>query len=142
MKARGVTRETILDHGVQAEKHPSFKVGDTIEVDVVVKEGDKERIQPFQGDVIAMHNNGIATTFTIRRLGANGVGIERIFPLYAPIISQIRLVKTGKVRRAKLFYIRERQGKAARIKERMQHQEAPAAVVAPEQKTTAASEAK
>jgi large subunit ribosomal protein L19 len=119
MKARGITRETILDLGVQGKKHPVFKVGDTIEVGQILKEGDKERVQPFVGDVIATHNNGIASTITVRRIGAHGVGVEKIFPIYAPTISEIKLVKTGKVRRAKLYYLRERLGKAARIKEKV-----------------------
>ncbi len=123
MKARGITRETILDLGVQDKKHPVFKVGDTIEVGQIIKEGDKERIQPFVGDVIATHNNGIASTITVRRIGAHGVGIEKIFPIYAPTISEIKLVKTGKARRAKLYYVRERLGKAARIKEKIMTKE-------------------
>ncbi len=123
MKARGITRETILDLGVQDKKHPVFKVGDTLEVGQIIKEGDKERIQPFVGDVIATHNNGIASTITVRRIGAHGVGIEKIFPIYAPTISEIKLVKTGKARRAKLYYVRERLGKAARIKEKIMTKE-------------------
>ena len=119
MKARVLTKETIKDVGVTDRKFPEFKVGDTIEVAQIVKEGEKERIQKFVGDVIAYHRNGIATTFMIRRIGANSIGVERIFPYYSPIISDIRLVKRGKVRRAKLFYIRDRVGKSARIKEKI-----------------------
>jgi large subunit ribosomal protein L19 len=119
MKARVLTKETIKDVGVTDRKFPDFKVGDTIEVAQIVKEGEKERIQKFVGDVIAYHRNGIATTFMIRRIGANSIGVERIFPYYSPIISDIRLVKRGKVRRAKLFYIRDRVGKSARIKEKI-----------------------
>ncbi len=119
MKARSLTRETILNLGIEDKKFPAFKVGDTIEVDQIIKEGDKERIQSFKGDVIAMHKNGISSTFTIRRIGANGVGVERIFPFYSPVISEIKLNKTGRVRRAKLYYLRDRVGKAARIEEKI-----------------------
>jgi large subunit ribosomal protein L19 len=73
----------------------------------------------FEGDVIGIRHNGISSTFTVRRIGANGVGVEKIFPYYSPTLDQIRLVKTGKVRRAKLYYVRERLGKAARIKEKI-----------------------
>ena len=119
MKARVLTKETIKDVGVTDRGFPEFRVGDTIEVAQIVKEGEKERIQKFVGDVIAFHKNGIATTFMIRRIGANSIGVERIFPYYSPIISDVRLVKRGKVRRAKLFYIRDRVGKSARIKEKI-----------------------
>ena len=119
MKARVLTKETIKDVGVTDRGFPNFKVGDTIEIAQIVKEGEKERIQKFVGDVIAYHRNGIATTFMIRRIGANSIGVERIFPYYSPIISEIRLVKVGKVRRAKLFYVRDRVGKSARIKEKI-----------------------
>jgi large subunit ribosomal protein L19 len=119
MKARVLTKETIIDVGTESRNFPDFKVGDTIEVSQIVKEGEKERIQKFAGDVIAYQKNGIATTFMVRRIGANSIGVERIFPYYSPIISDIRLVKRGKVRRSKLFYIRERVGKSARIKEKI-----------------------
>ncbi len=119
MKAQQITKETILSHGVTDRNFPEFKVGDTIEVAQYVKEGDKERLQMFLGDVIGMHNHGIASTFTIRKLGANNVGVERIFPYYSPVVQNIVLVKQGCVRRAKLYYIRERLGKSARIKEKI-----------------------
>jgi large subunit ribosomal protein L19 len=117
MKARMLTRETILDMGTTEKKLPKFNIGDTIVVGQIIKEGDKERIQDFQGDVIGMHQNGIASTFTVRRISANGVGVERIFPFHSPLIAEIRVAKSGKTRRAKLYYVRERLGKAARIKE-------------------------
>lgn len=119
MKARGLTKETIMDLGVKDRSFPEFSIGDTIEVNLFVKEGDKERLQMFSGDVIAFHNNGISTTFTVRRIGANGIGVERIFPYYSPIISTIKVAKRGDVRRAKLFYIRDRVGKAAKIQEKI-----------------------
>jgi large subunit ribosomal protein L19 len=127
MKARSLTRETILNLGTDDKKIPAFKVGDMVEVGQIIKEGDKERVQPFKGDVIAMHRNGIGSTFTVRRIGANGVGVERIFPFYSPSISEISLVRTGKVRRAKLYYLRDRVGKAARVEEKMQTVEATTA---------------
>ncbi|MBM3893469.1 50S ribosomal protein L19 [Candidatus Dependentiae bacterium] len=98
---------------------PAFKVGDTIEVSQTVKDGDKERTQLFTGDVIAMHNNGIASTVTVRRIGANGIGVEKIFPYYTPSVTAMRVVKYGVARRAKLFYLRDRVGNAARIEERV-----------------------
>ncbi|MFA6263787.1 MAG: 50S ribosomal protein L19 [Candidatus Babeliales bacterium] len=124
MKARSLTRETILNLGTDDKKIPAFKVGDMVEVGQIIKEGDKERVQPFKGDVIAIHRNGIGSTFTVRRIGANGVGVERIFPFYSPSISEISLVRMGKVRRAKLYYLRDRVGKAARVEEKMQAAEA------------------
>jgi len=119
MKARNLTKETVLNHAVAERTFPTFNVGDTIQVSQTFKEGDKERSQMFEGDVIAMHKNGIATTFTVRRIGANGIGVEKIFPFYSPTVSDVKLMKSGKVRRAKLFYVRDRLGKAAKIKERI-----------------------
>lgn len=120
MKARKLTKETILDLNVTDRKFPKFKVGDTIEVAQIVTEGNKERIQLFMGDVICDHNKGIASTFTVRRMGANNVGVERIFPYYSPVIDHITLVKKGDVNRAKLYYLRDRVGKSAKIKEKIQ----------------------
>lgn len=119
MKAQGLTKETILDYGIIDRGFPEFKVGDAIAVSQIIKEGDKERTQLFAGDVIDIHRNGVASTFTVRRIGANNIGVERIFPYYSPIIEKIELTKRGKVRRANLGYIRERQGKAARIAEKV-----------------------
>ena len=97
---------------------PEFQPGDTINVHVRVVEGDKERIQQYQGVVIAMQGGGAGRTFTVRKV-SNGVGVERIFPLYSPKIARIERIREGQVRRAKLYYLRERRGKAARIKEKM-----------------------
>lgn len=94
---------------------PVFSPGDHIKVHVRVIEGDKERIQPFEGDVISIRGTGASKTFTVRKM-SSGVGVERIFPLYSPKISKIELLKQGNVRRAKLFYLRNLSGKAARIK--------------------------
>ncbi|MCS7081934.1 MAG: 50S ribosomal protein L19 [Bacteroidetes bacterium] len=96
---------------------PAFRPGDTINVHVRVIEGDKERIQQFQGVVIAIRGEGAKKTFTVRKV-SDGVGVERIFPLYSPRIAKIELIRQGRVRRAKLYYLRGLQGKAARIRER------------------------
>lgn len=98
---------------------PAFNVGDTVRVDVKIKEGEKERIQAFEGTVIKRQNGGLRETFTVRRV-AYGVGVERTFPLNAPIIDTIKVVRRGKVRRAKLYYLRDRVGKAAKVKEIIQ----------------------
>jgi large subunit ribosomal protein L19 len=119
MKSQKFTRETIRDIGVKQVSHPAFEVGDTIIVSQRIKEGDKERLQLFQGDVIARHNNGASTTFTVRKLGANSVAVERIFPLYSEIIESVKIVRKGKVRRAKLYYLRDRVGRAARVSEKI-----------------------
>jgi large subunit ribosomal protein L19 len=119
MKADKLTKETILDYGVESKKYHDFRVGDTVDVFQKVRDGEKERIQLFRGDVIAQRGSGITKTFTVRRIGANGVGVERIFPYYSKNIDSIKLVKRGKVRRAKLNYLRDLIGKAARIKEKI-----------------------
>ena len=98
---------------------PAFKPGDTINVHVKIKEGNKERIQQFQGTVIQRKSRGTnGESFTVRKI-SNGVGVERIFPLVSPTIDKIELVKEGRVRRAKLYYLKGRQGKAARIREKI-----------------------
>lgn len=117
MKATVLTKETVLDFGKTDRGFPEFRVGDTVDVGQVVREGEKQRIQQFKGYVIAFHNKGISTSFTVRRLSADGIFVERIFPYYSPLVDNINVVKRGKVRRAKLYYIREKVGKAARIKE-------------------------
>ncbi len=96
---------------------PAFKTGDHIRVHVRVIEGDKERIQPYEGDVINIRGNGLNKTFTVRKI-ASGVGVERIFSYSSPKISKIEILREGKVRRAKLFYLRKLSGKAARIKDK------------------------
>lgn len=117
MKAKKLTKETINELGVSKRNFAPFSVGDTVSVSQRIKEGDKERLQIFQGDVIAMSKNGASATFTVRKIGANSVAVERIFPFYSPLIDSVECLKKGKVRRAKLYYIRERVGKAARLKE-------------------------
>ena len=96
---------------------PDFRPGDTLRVNVRVREGDKERIQAFEGVCIARKHGGVSETFKVRKV-SNGVGVERTFPLHSPMIATIDVVRQGRVRRAKLYYLRELRGKAARIKER------------------------
>jgi large subunit ribosomal protein L19 len=94
----------------------AFKVGDTVNVHVIIKEGDKERVQVFRGDVISKRGSGLGATFTVRKVSF-GVGVERIFPLHSKMIKKIEVEKHGKVRRAKLYYLRHIKGKASRLKE-------------------------
>ena len=96
---------------------PPFRAGDTLRVNVRVKEGDKERLQAFEGVCIGRRGAGVSETFTVRKI-SNGVGVERIFPLHSPVIDRIEVERRGAVRRAKLYYLRERKGKAARIDEK------------------------
>ena len=96
---------------------PEFKAGDTLKVNVFVTEGNKERIQAFEGVCIARSNRGFNSTFTIRKI-SHGEGVERVFPLYSPMLESINLVRRGKVRRSKLYYLRQRSGKSARIAEK------------------------
>ncbi len=96
---------------------PTFKAGDRVRVHVRVIEGNKERIQPFEGDVIAVKGGGVQKTFTVRKV-SNGVGVERIFPYNSPKIQKIEVLREGRVRRAKLYYLRNLSGKAARIKDK------------------------
>lgn|SRR3990167_2033005 len=119
MKATKFTKETINEIGLTEKNYPEFNVGDTIAVSQRVTEGNKERLQIFEGDVIAMSNNKASTTFTVRKISANSVPVERIYPFYSPIIEKIEVVRKGKVRRAKLFYVRDRVGKAVKLKEKL-----------------------
>ncbi len=96
---------------------PAFRAGDTVKVHVKIREGDKERIQVFEGVVIRRHRGNMGATFTVRKV-SYGVGVERIFPLHSPQIDRIEVVRRGRVRRARLYYLRDRVGKAARIQER------------------------
>ncbi len=97
---------------------PEFRVGDTVRVGVKVVEGNRERIQEFEGVVIRRRSGGINENFTVRRIASHGIGVERTFLLHAPRVESIKVIRRGKVRRAKLYYLRGRTGKAARIKER------------------------
>ena len=103
---------------------PPFRPGDTLRVNVRVREGDKERIQGFEGVCIARRGSGVSESFTVRKI-SNGVGVERIFPVHSPMIAAINVVRRGKVRRAKLYYLRNATGKATRIRERKQRVAVP-----------------
>lgn len=107
----------ITDGMVKTEK-PSFNVGDSVRVSVRIKEGERERIQMFEGTVIAKKHGGVAETFTVRR-SSYGVGVERVFPINSPFVEKVEVIRKGRVRRAKLFYLRERTGKAAKVKEQI-----------------------
>jgi large subunit ribosomal protein L19 len=96
---------------------PAFRAGDTLRVNVRVVEGEKERLQAFEGVCIARRGNGVSATFTVRKV-SNGVGVERIFPLHSPMLSDITVIRRGRVRRAKLYYLRHLAGKATRIREK------------------------
>ena len=96
---------------------PPFRAGDTLKVNVRVREGDKERVQAFEGVCIARGGRGVSATFTVRKI-SNGVGVERIFPTHSPMLADVSVVRRGRVRRAKLFYLRELTGKASRIREK------------------------
>ncbi|MDE6591475.1 MAG: 50S ribosomal protein L19 [Oscillospiraceae bacterium] len=98
---------------------PAFEVGDTVKVHVRIKEGQKYRIQIFEGTVIAKRHGGISETFTVRRV-AHGCGIERVFPVHSPVVDKVEVVRHGKVRRSKLYYLRDRVGKAAKVKQQIQ----------------------
>ena len=107
----------ISQSSMKADK-PQLLVGDYVRVSVKIREGDKERIQAFEGTVIAMKHGGISETFTVRRV-AHGVGIERVFPVHSPNVVKVDVLRHGKVRRAKLYYLRDSVGKAARVKEKI-----------------------
>ncbi len=107
----------VHDQLTTKKTHPKFKAGDNITVNYKIVEGGKERIQSFRGDVIKHQGTGATASFTVRKI-SDGVGVERLFPILSPNIDSILLNKVGKVRRAKLFYLRERSGKSARIKEK------------------------
>jgi large subunit ribosomal protein L19 len=116
-----ISKETLMTAVETVERsnmvtRPAIKPGDTVRVHVKVREGDKERIQVFEGMVIGMHRGGARATFTVRKVSF-GQGVERIFPLHSPIIDKIDVVRTARVRRAKLYFLRELKGKAARMKD-------------------------
>ena len=100
------------------EDAPEIEIGSTVRVHVKIREGSRERIQVFEGTVIAKRGSGVSETFTVRRL-SYGVGVERVFPLHSPNVAKVELVRKGRVRRAKLYYLRDRVGKAAKVKEKL-----------------------
>ena len=106
----------IIEQGSIKAETPQFNIGDTVRVSVNIREGQRERIQMFEGTVIGKKGSGVSETFTVRRV-SYGVGIERVFPLHSPAVDKVELVRHGKVRRAKLYYLRDRVGKAAKVKE-------------------------
>ena len=106
----------MISNASMKENAPQVEIGDTVKVHVRIQEGEKSRIQIFEGTVIAKKHGGISETFTVRRV-AHGCGIERVFPLHSPAVDKVELVRHGKVRRAKLYYLRDRVGKAAKVKE-------------------------
>ena len=113
----GRISELIAESSIK-EVAPEFAVGDTVRVDVKIREGDRERIQAFEGTVIAKKGSGVAETFTVRRV-SYGVGVERVFPLHSPNVAAVKVIRKGKVRRSKLYYLRDRVGKAAKVKEKL-----------------------
>ena len=105
----------VISAGSVKAELPSFEVGDTVRVDVNIREGERERIQSFEGTVIARKGSGVAETFTVRRV-SYGVGVERVFPIHSPNVKNVVVVRKGRVRRSKLYYLRDRVGKAAKVK--------------------------
>ena len=97
---------------------PEFNVGDTVKVDVQIKEGERTRIQVFEGTVIAKKGNGISETFTVRKV-SYGFGVERVFPMHSPSVKDVKVIRKGRVRRSKLYYLRDRIGKAAKVKQKI-----------------------
>lgn len=113
--------QELVDHlqaDLKTKEVPSFRAGDTVNLHVKISEGNKDRIQIFQGVVIQRKGTGATATVTVRKISHNGVGVERIFPIYSPSIDKIEVLKKGRVRRAKIYYLRNLKGKKARIKER------------------------
>ena len=102
----------------EEDKLPKFDIGDTVRVSVNIREGDRERVQMFEGTVIARRGSGVAETFTVRRV-SYGVGVERVFPVHSPNVVAVQVVRRGRVRRSKLYYLRDRVGKAAKVKEQI-----------------------
>ena len=107
----------IAQDSIKAEK-PAIEVGNTVRVHVKIREGERERIQVFEGTVIAINGSGVTETFTVRRV-SYGVGVERVFPVNSPNVADVKVVRYGKVRRAKLYYLRDRVGKASKVKEKI-----------------------
>ncbi len=105
-----------LNKEALSKETPKVRIGDTVRVHVKVREGSRERIQVFEGTVIAKKHGGIEESFTVRRI-SYGVGVEKVFPLHSPVVEKVEVVRKGKVRRAKLYYLRDRVGKAAKVKE-------------------------
>ena len=108
----------IITEGQMKQDAPVIRGGDTVKVHVKIREGERERIQVFEGTIIAKKGSGVSETFTVRRV-SYGVGVERVFPVHSPNVAKVELVRSGKVRRSKLYYLRDRVGKAAKVKEQL-----------------------
>jgi len=108
----------LIEQGSMKEETGSFNVGDTVRVHVRIKEGERQRIQNFEGTVIAKKHGGIQESFTVRRI-AHGIGVERVFPVHSPSVEKVEVIRRGRVRRAKLYYLRDRAGKSAKVKEQL-----------------------
>ena len=106
----------IMTEGMVKEERPNINIGDVVKVHVKIREGERERIQVFEGTIIARKGSGVSETFTVRRV-SYGVGVEKVFPVNSPNVAKVELVRSGKVRRSKLYYLRDRVGKAAKVKE-------------------------
>jgi large subunit ribosomal protein L19 len=149
MKAAFYTKETIRSIGMQNRNLPEFGIGDTVVVSQRIKEvgqrkeagkEQQERLQDFEGDVIAIHKKGASSTFIVRKIGAHSIGVERIFPFFSPLIKEIKVLGRGDVRRAKLYYLRKRVGKAAQVKKLVETKASIAKRKEAQAKTAAASE--
>jgi large subunit ribosomal protein L19 len=148
MKAAFYTKETIRSIGMQNRNLPEFGIGDTVVVSQRIKEmgqkkeagKEQERLQDFEGDVIAIHKKGASSTFIVRKIGAHSIGVERIFPFFSPLIKEIKVLGRGDVRRAKLYYLRKRVGKAAQVKKLVETKASIAKRKEAQAKTAAASE--
>ena len=108
----------LMTEGCIKEANPAIRVGDVVKVHVKIREGERERIQVFEGTIIAKKGSGISSTFTVRRV-AYGCGVERVFPVHSPNVAKVELVRNGKVRRSTLYYLRDRVGKSAKVKEKI-----------------------
>ena len=120
----------VVEDSVKSEKLPDLRIGDTVRVHVRIIEGDKKRVQPYEGVIIARRGKGTGESFTVRRI-VNNEGVERIFPVYSPKIAKIEIVRSGHVRRAKLYYLRGRVGKATRVKDKRRPTTAKTAAAEP-----------
>jgi len=116
MKGEALIRS--LEEKMLRQDVPDFAPGDTVRVHQILRQGDRERIQVFEGVVIRKRGGGASATFTVRKISHQGIGVEKTFPLHSPLIAKIEVVRRGKVRRARLYYLRERKGRAARIEEK------------------------
>ena len=108
----------LIAEGCVKEANPAIRVGDVVKVHVKIREGERERIQVFEGTIIARKGAGVSETFTVRRV-SYGVGVERVFPIHSPNVADVKIIRRGKVRRAKLYYLRDRVGKASKVKEKI-----------------------